>query len=210
MADKFDYKKEYKELYQPKNKPTIIEVPEMNFIMLDGKGDPNGEKYKKVVETLYGVAYTIKMSYKNDKNIEGYFDYVVPPLEGLWWVDGDKFDLKERDNWLWTAMIRQPEFVTEEVLQWAIGALNKKKPELDTSKVRLEKFKEGLCVQSMHIGPYADEPATVLMMQEFMKENNLKDDTGNIRKHHEIYLSDPRKADPLKMKTVLRHPVSTQ
>ncbi|MHC1683825.1 MAG: GyrI-like domain-containing protein [Clostridiaceae bacterium] len=210
MADKFDYKKEYKELYQPKNKPSIIEVPEMNFLMLDGKGDPNGEEYKKVVETLYGVAYTIKMSYKNDKNIEGYFDYVVPPLEGLWWVSGNKFDLKERDNWLWTAMIRQPEFVTEEVLQWAIGALNNKKPEIDTAKVRLEKFKEGLCVQSMHIGPYADEPKTVEMMQNFMEENNLKDDTGNIRKHHEIYLSDPRKADPLKMKTVLRHPVSAQ
>lgn len=208
MADKFDYKKEFKDLYQPKNKPSVVDVPEMNFIMVDGKGDPNGEDYQKAVELLYGLAYTIKMSYKSEKNIEGYFEYVVPPLEGLWWVDEDEFNLRKKDNWLWTSMIRQPEFVTEEVFNWSLESLKKKKPEIATSKAYLGKFKEGQCVQTMHIGPYADEPVTVKMMQDFMEESNLKDETGRIRKHHEIYLSDPRKTIPSKLKTVLRHPVS--
>lgn len=207
MGDKFDFKKEFKDLYNPK-KPMTIEVLEMTFIMVNGSGDPNCEEYKKTVELLYGLAYTIKMSYKGDKKIEGFFEYVVPPLEGLWWYEEGEFDFHKRDNWLWTSMIRQPEFVTDEVFQWAVDSLKKKKPELDTSKARLEKFTEGLCVQTMHIGPYSDEPKTVEMMQNFMKENNLKDDTSNIRKHHEIYLSDPRKALSSKMKTVLRHPVA--
>ncbi len=210
MADKFDYKKEYKELYQPKSKPSIIDVPEMNFIMVDGKGNPNGKEYQKAVELLYGLAYTIKMSYKGDKNIEGYFDFVVPPLEGLWWVEDDRFDLSDKDNWVWTAMIRQPEFVTEEVFQWAIGSLKKKKPELQVANAYLGKFNEGLCVQMMHIGPYADEPETVKIMHDFMKESNLKDETGKVRKHHEIYLSDPRRTTPSKLKTIVRHPVSDE
>lgn len=210
MSDKFDYKKEFKDLYLPKSEARIVDVPEMNFIMVDGKGDPNGEEYQKAVELLYGLAYTIKMSYKGGKNIDGYFEYVVPPLEGLWWVNEDEFNLSQKDNWLWTALIRQPEFVTEEVFHWAIESLKKKKPEIDTSKAYLEKFKEGLCVQAMHIGPYADEPVTVKIMQDFMKENNLKDETGRIRKHHEIYLSDPRKTLPSKLKTVVRHPVSAK
>lgn len=207
---KFDYKKEFKDLYVPKTKPSIIDIPEMNFIKIDGKGDPNGAEYHNAVELLYGLSYTIKMSYKSGKEIEGYFEYVVLPLEGLWWGEGNGFDINKRDTWLWTSMIRQPEFVTEEVFMWALESLKKKKPQLDTSKAALIKFHEGLCVQAMHLGAFADEPKTVLMMQDFMKENNLKDDIGQIRKHHEIYLSDPRKTVPSKLKTVLRHPVSLQ
>ncbi len=208
MDVKVDYKKDFKDLYLPKNKPSIIDVPEMVFIMVDGKGDPNGEEYERAVSLLYGLSFTIKMSYKNNKEIPGYFQYVVPPLEGLWWCEGGGFNFNERDNWRWTSMIRQPEFVTEEIFNWAVEALKKKKPDLDTTKARLEKFKEGLCVQSMHIGPYAKEPETVAMMQDFMKKNNLVDDIGDVRKHHEIYLSDPRKVKGEKLKTVLRHPVS--
>ncbi len=207
---KFDYKKEFKELYVPKTKPSIIDVPEMNFIKVDGKGDPNGQEYHNSVELLYGLSYTIKMSYKSGKDIEGFLEYVVPPLEGLWWCEGNEFDINKRDTWLWTSMIRQPEFVTEEVFMWALESLKKKKPQLDTSKACLIKFNEGLCVQAMHLGAFADEPKTVLMMQDYMKENNLKDDIGKIRKHHEIYLSDPRKTIQSKLKTVLRHPVSSQ
>lgn len=207
---KFDYKKEFKELYVPKTKPSIIDIPEMNFIKVDGKGDPNGGEYHNAVELLYGLSYTIKMSYKGEKHIEGYFEYVVPPLEGLWWGEGSGFDINNRDTWLWTSMIRQPEFVTEEVFNWALESLKKKKPQIDTSKAALVKFNEGLCVQAMHLGAFADEPKTVLMMQDFMKENNLKDDIGAIRKHHEIYLSDPRKTISSKLKTVLRHPVSAE
>jgi hypothetical protein len=207
---KFDYKKEFKNLYVPKIKPSIVDIPEMNFIKIDGKGDPNGIEYHNAVELLYGLSYTIKMSYKSGKDIEGYFEYVVPPLEGLWWGEGNGFDINSRDTWLWTSMIRQPEFVTEEVFQWALESIKKKKPQLDSTKACLTKFNEGLCVQAMHMGPFADEPKTVLMMQDFMGENNLKDDIGRIRKHHEIYLSDPRKTIPSKLKTVLRHPVSPQ
>lgn len=205
--DKLDYKKEYKDLYLPGNKPVVIDVPEMSFIMVDGEGAPESEEYKNAIELLYGLSFTIKMSYKSGKNIEGYFQYVVPPLEGLWWIEGEVFDLKKRSDWLWTSMIRQPEFVTEEVFNWAAESLKRKKPELDIKKAHFRKFTEGLCVQSMHIGPYADEPKTQELMKEFMQENNLKDETGQIRKHHEIYLSDPRRVKPERLKTVLRHPV---
>lgn len=207
---KFDYKKEFKNLYVPKTKPCIIEVPEMKFIKIDGKGDPDGPEYKNAVELVYGLSYTIKMSYKNGKDIEGYFEYVVPPLEGLWWGEGNGFDLNKRDTWLWSSMIRQPEFVTEEVFMWALESLKKKKPQLDISKASLIKFNEGLCVQAMHMGPFSDEHKTLLIMQDFMEANNLKDEVGLIRKHHEIYLSDPRKTIPSKMKTVMRHPVNSQ
>lgn len=208
-VEKFDYKKEFKNLYLPKSSPVIIDVPEMNFIMVDGKGDPQDEEYQNAVELIYGLSFVIKMSYKSEKNIEGYFQYVVPPLEGLWWYEKGEFDFDKRDNWLWTSMIRQPEFVTDEVFQWAVEMLKKKKPEIDISKARLCNFSEGLCVQALHVGPYVDETKTVLRMQDFMTQNNLKDETGQIRRHHEIYLSDPRKASPSKLKTVVRHPVTS-
>lgn len=205
--DKLDYKKEYKDLYLPKNKPATIDVPEMTFIMVDGKGAPESEEYKNSIELLYGLSFTIKMSHKSGHNINGYFEYVVPPLEGLWWIEGEAFDFSMRDKWLWTSMIRQPEFVTEEVFNWAVESLKKKKPSLDVSKAHYKKFTEGLCVQIMHVGPYADEPETLKLMRKFMQEKHLKDETGSIRKHHEIYLSDPRRVQPDKIKTVLRHPV---
>lgn len=206
--DKLDYKKEYKDLYLPKNKPATIDVPEMTFIMVDGKGAPESEEYKNSIELLYGLSFTIKMSHKSGHNINGYFEYVVPPLEGLWWIEGEAFDFSMRDKWLWTSMIRQPEFVTEEVFNWAVESLKKKKPSLDVSKARYKKFTEGLCVQIMHVGPYANEPETLKLMREFMQEKHFKDETGSIRKHHEIYLSDPRRVHPDKIKTVLRHPVT--
>lgn len=223
MADtnkKFDYKKAFKELYQPKAKPTVVEVPEMKFIMIDGEGDPNdkGGAYHTAVEILYGLSYTIKMSKMGEYTPEGYFDYVVPPLEGVWWLnDEGEFEfskLQNKSKFCWTAMIRQPEFVTHEVFEWAIEQLKRKKPHLETSKARLETFEEGLCVQMMHIGPFDDEPKTVAIMDQYMKENNLRDaiedvlPDGKIRRHHEIYMGDPRKVAPEKMKTVLRHPVT--
>ncbi len=208
MPEKLDYKKEYKELYMPKNKPAKIQVPSMNFIMIDGGGDPNGQEYNDAVSAIYGLAFTIKMSKMGKKDIEGYFEYVVPPLEGLWWCDERGFDLFKRDNWKWTSMIRQPEFVTKEVFEWAVSECMIKKPELKVSNARLESFEEGLCVQMMHLGPYSTEPETVNIMKKFMEENGLKDDTWDVRKHHEIYLSDPRKTASEKLKTVLRHPVS--
>lgn len=207
MPDKFDYKKEFKDLYMPKTKPVLIDVPAMNFIMMDGKGDPNGAEYQNVVSTLYALTFTIKMSKMSGKQPEGYFEYVVPPLEGLWWCEGDRFYFDRRDTWLWISMIRQPEFVTQEVFNWAVDECRRKKPDLDISQVRFESFTEGLCVQMMHIGPYADEPNSVELMHKYMAENNLRDVTGLERKHHEIYLSDPRKTAPEKLKTVLRHPV---
>lgn len=217
MTDgKLDYKKEYKDLYMPKAKPSIIDVPPMNFIMIDGTGDPNieGGEYKHAVELLYSLSYSIKMSKMGDNKIDGYFEYVVPPLEGLWWLsDNSQFDFSMKKKFCWTAMIRQPEFVTEEVFKWACSEISKKKPELDTSKARLQLFKEGLCVQIMHIGPFDDEPQTIEKIDAFIKENNYKDaisdiqPDGIIRRHHEIYLSDPRKTELSKMKTVIRHPV---
>lgn len=209
MAAKFDYKKEYKDLYMPKRKPAVIDVPSMNFIMVEGKGDPLNEEYQVAINILYTLAYTIRMSHKGGNQPEGYFEYVVPPLEGLWWISGGNFDMVQRDNWLWTSMIRQPEFVTPEVFSWACDECVRKKPELDVSKARLQTFEEGLCVQMMHIGPYANEPETVETMRAFMAENKIVNETGSIRKHHEIYLSDPRRTAPDNLKTVLRHPVAS-
>ena len=203
----FDFKKEYKDLYMPKSAPMLIDVPPMSFIMLDGRGDPNGEEYQNALGTLYALSYTVKMSKMGGKQPPGYFEYVVPPLEGLWWCDGDAFDLNKRDRWLWTSMIRQPEFVTAEVFAWAKEAAKKKKPEFDYDKARFETFREGLCVQAMHTGPFDDEPATLARMQAFIEQNGLKSAVGAERKHHEIYLSDPRKTAPEKLKTVLRLPV---
>ncbi len=209
--DKLDYKKTYKELYQPKTKPSIIEVPEMIFIAIDGEGNPNScPEYKAAIEVLYGLSYAIKMSKMNGTQPAGYFEYVVPPLEGLWQVDGVDFDgmnVTDKDKFKWISMIRQPEFVTEEVFEQAKLVLKKKKPALDLSKARLMKMTEGLCVQIMHKGSYDDEPASIEQMKHFLDENGYIEDFSEGRFHHEIYLSDPRKCSTDKLKTVIRHPI---
>lgn len=209
--DKLDYKKEYKDLYQPKTKPSVIDVPEMTFIAVKGKGNPNtSAEYKEALEILYGLSYAIKMSKMSGAQPEGYFEYVVPPLEGLWYVDDDTFDglnITDKDKFCWISMIRQPEFVTEQVFETAKAAMKKKKPVVDTSKAELVKIKEGLCVQIMHKGSYDDEPESIKKLKEFAAENGYTEDFSENRYHHEIYLSDPRKCDPEKLKTVIRHPV---
>lgn len=209
--DKLDYKKEYKDLYQPKTKPSVIDVPEMIFIAVDGEGDPNtcGE-YKTALEILYGLSFAIKMSKMNGTQPEGYFEYVVPPLEGLWYADGVNFNglnVTDKSKFKWVSMIRQPEFVTDEVFVAAKTSLQKKKPDLDLSKARLMKFKEDLCVQIMHKGAYDDEPSSIRLMQQFAEENGYAEDFSENRLHHEIYLSDPRRCAPEKLKTVIRHPI---
>ena len=214
-TDKLDYKKAFKDLYLPKSIPTLIDVPPMSFIMINGKGNPNeeGGEYQSAVELVYGLSYAIKMSKMGKYVPEGYFEYVVPPLEGLWWLDDCGMDFSDKDKYFWTSMIRQPEFVTREVFQWACSEVIKKKPNLDVMKARLEIFNEGLCVQMMHIGTYDNEPKTIAQMEDYITSNNLKNaistvrSDGTIRRHHEIYLSDPRKANLEKLKTVLRHPV---
>ena len=205
----FDFKKEYKEFYMPKNKPGIVSVPGMNYIAVRGQGDPNVEdgEYKQAIELLYGIAYTIKMSKKSDHQIEGYFDYVVPPLEGFWWQDGiDGVDYAHKENFQWISVIRLPDFVTREDLGWAVKEAERKK-KTDFSKVEFLTYDEGLCVQCMHIGPYDDEPATVELMHAFMEEQGYVLDINDRRLHHEIYLSDARKVAPEKLKTVIRHPI---
>jgi hypothetical protein len=219
--DKIDFKLLDKELYSPKTEPSVIEVPAMNFIMIDGHGNPNeeGGEYQQSVELLYALTYTIKMGRKmsplsTDKN---FLDYVVPPLEGLWWLeDKNDMDFTQKSKYCWISMIRQPDFITPEVFLQAKEAVKKKKPDLDVTKARLETFTEGLCVQCMHIGPYDREPVTIAKIDAFIQNNGLKYDIGTllpngiIRRHHEIYLGDPRKIAPEKRKTVLRHPVSRQ
>lgn len=186
----------------------LIEVPSMNFIMVDGRGDPNGNPdFQQAVQLLYGLSFTIKMSKKKGKEPEGYYDYVVPPLEGLWWIDGGSFSLEQRDNWLWTLMIRQPEFLENGFFTGVQMEFQKKKPELAVEKARFENFTEGLCVQTMHIGPYATEPETMAKIEDYIRGQGLIDLVSQGGKHHEIYLSDPRKGKPENMKTVLRHPV---
>ncbi|NLP14919.1 MAG: transcriptional regulator [Clostridium sp.] len=209
MSEKaMDYKKEQKDLYMPKDKPALIEVPPMNFLMVDGSGDPNDNpEFQHATELLYGLSYAIKMSKKKGKQPEGFFEYVVPPLEGLWWIDEGSFSFEKRDNWKWTLMIRQPEFVNGETVQWAVDELARKKPELEINKARFEAFEEGLCVQIMHIGPYSTEPETMKKVEAFLLEHGLRDRLASGGKHHEIYLSDPRKSKPESMKTVLRHSV---
>ena len=205
----FDYKKEYKEFYMPKDRPSIVSVPPMNYIAVRGKGDPNQEdgEYKQAIGLLYGIAYTIKMSKKGDHQIEGYFDYVVPPLEGFWWQDGVKgVDYAHKDTFNWISVIRLPDFVTRDDFDWAISEAAKKKKE-DFSKVEFFTYEEGLCVQCMHLGPYDDEPATVEKMHAYMTGQGYELDITSDRLHHEIYLSDARKVAPEKLKTVIRHPV---
>ena len=205
----FDYKKEYKEFYMPKAKPEIITIPKMNYIAVRGRGDPNeeGGEYKEAIGLLYAIAFTIKMSKKGDHKIEGYFDYVVPPLEGFWWQDyTDGIDYSRKEDFNWISVIRLPDFVTEEDFRWAVDEATKKK-KTDFSKVEFLTLEEGLTVQCMHVGSYDDEPATVEMMDRFIEEQGYENDFSEGRLHHEIYLSDARRVAPEKLKTVIRHPI---
>ena len=205
----FDYKKEYKEFYLPKDKPSFVTVPPMNYLAVRGKGDPNAAsgEYKDAIGLLYGIAFTIKMSKKGSRQIEGYFDYVVPPLEGLWHQQGvDGVDYAHKETFEWTSMIRLPEFGTREEFDWAVQeATAKKKQDFSTAEFRT--YDEGLCVQCMHIGPYDTEPETLRQMDAFAAEQGYVPDYMAGRLHHEIYLGDPRRTAPEKLKTVLRHPV---
>lgn len=205
----FDFKKEYKEFYMPPKKPSAVLLPKMNYIAVRGEGDPNDENgdYKKTIPLLYGIAFTIKMSYKGSHKIDGFFEYVVPPLEGLWYQNGsDGMDYSRKQDLHFISMIRLPDFVTEEDFRWAVSEAEKKKKQ-DFSPVEFFTYDEGLCVQCMHIGSYDSEPETVAKMSEYMTENGYAADFSEARLHHEIYLSDPRKCDVSKLKTVIRHPV---
>ena len=205
----FDYKKEYKEFYLPPKTPGIVTVPAMNFLAVRGRGDPNeeGGAYKQALELLYGVAFTIKMSRLGKHRLEGYFDYVVPPLEGLWWQEGTQgVDDSRKAEFRWISLIRLPEFVTEEAFRWALREASEKK-QRDFSQVEFFPWEEGLCVQCMHMGPYDDEPATVAAMEEYARERGYELDFSPGRFHHEIYLSDARRTKPERLKTVIRQPV---
>lgn len=205
----FDFKKEYKEFYLPPAKPGLVEVPAMNFLAVRGQGDPNASdgEYQRAMGLLYGVAFTIKMSKLGDRRIKGYFDYVVPPLEGFWWMkDGGAIDYGRKEDFRWISLIRLPDFVSRADFDWAIGEAGQKKKQ-DFSPVELLSYDEGLCVQCMHIGSYDDEPATLRAMEEFAAQQGYVPDIGPERHHHEIYLSDARKVPPEKRKTVIREPI---
>lgn len=205
----FDYKKEYKEFYMPKKKPSIVEIPKMNYIAVRGKGNPNDEnsEYKESIGLLYAIAFTIKMSYKGTHKIDGYFEYVVPPLEGFWWQENTQgFDYNRKEDMHFISVIRLPDFVTEDDFKWAVDEAAKKKKQ-DFSKVEFLSYDEGICVQCMHIGSYDNEPETVDLMHKYMAENGYELDITDGRLHHEIYLSDPRRCDESKLKTVVRHPI---
>ena len=205
----FDFRKEYREFYMPKDKPEIVHVPKANYIAVSGKGNPNeeGGAYQQAVGVLYAVAYTLKMSYKTDHRIEGFFDYVVPPLEGFWWQDHtDGVDYSDKSTFNWISVIRLPDFITAADFSWAVEAATKKK-KIDCSAAELLTVEEGLCVQIMHIGPFDDEPATVAVMDEYIKANGYVNDITDKRLHHEIYMSDARKVAPEKWRTVIRHPI---
>ena len=205
----FDYKKEYKEFYMPKNKPEIITVPPMNFIAVRGQGNPNDEngEYKQSISLLYAIAFTIKMSKKGNHQIKGYFDYVVPPLEGFWWQDSAiNVDYSNKNSFKWISLIRLPDFVTKADFDWAVSEAERKK-QADFSKAELLTYHEGICVQCMHIGSYDHESATVELMHEFIAQEGYVLDITDKRYHHEIYLSDARRTAPEKLKTVIRHPI---
>ena len=208
----FDFKKEYKEFYLPKKAPQIIEIPEMNYIAVRGSGDPNEEDgaYQQAVGVLYAVAYTLKMSYKGARKIEGFFEYVVPPLEGFWWQEGmEGVDYSDKSSFHWISVIRLPDFVSREDFQWAVEEAGRKK-KLDCSCAEFLTVQEGLCVQIMHMGSYDDEPASVARMDQYLAENGYQNDFSVARLHHEIYLSDPRRTAAEKWKTVIRHPIKTK
>jgi len=209
VAMAFDFKKEYKEFYMPKNKPEIVIVPKANYIAVRGKGDPNDEggAYQQAISVLYAVAYTLKMSYKTDYKIKGFFEYVVPPLEGFWWQENtDGVDYTDKSTFNWISVIRLPDFITKEDFEWAVEtATNKKK--LDCSSAEFMTIEGGVCVQIMHLGAFDDEPATVALMDAYLEQNGYVNDMNAERLHHEIYLSDARKVTPEKWKTVIRHPI---
>ena len=223
----FDFKKEYKEFYMPKNKPEIVKIPSMNYVAVRGKGNPNveGGDYQHAISILYAVAYTLKMSYKTDYKIEGFFEYVVPPLEGFWWqgeqhpVDAEMrtdragrrenikgIDYSNKDTFNWISVIRLPDFITEKDFAWAVQTATKKK-KIDCSPAEFLTIDEGLCVQIMHQGSFDSEPATVALMEDYLKEQGYENDINEQRLHHEIYMSDARKVAPEKWKTVIRHPI---
>ena len=205
----FDFKKEYKEFYLPPAKPVIVIVPKANYIAVRGKGDPNDEggAYQQAIGILYAVAYTLKMSYKTDHRIKGFYDYVVPPLEGFWWQEGiDGVDYSDKSAFCWISVIRLPDFITQADFDWAVENASKKK-KIDCSRAEFLTIDEGLCVQIMHIGPYDNEPASVALMDRFLAENGYENDMTASRLHHEIYLSDARKVAPENWKTVIRHPI---
>ena len=207
----FDFKKEYKEFYMPKNKPEIVSVPAANYIAVRGTGDPNeeGGAYQQAISVLYAVAYTLKMSCKTDYRIAGFYDYVVPPLEGFWWQDNvEGIDYTDKSRFNWISVIRLPDFITRKDFDWAVETAAKKK-KLDCSEAEFLTVDEGLCVQIMHVGPFDDEPETVAVMDRFLAENGFQNDFSNTRLHHEIYLSDARKVPPEKWKTVIRHPIKS-
>lgn len=205
----FDFKKEYREFYMPKNKPEIVDVPKANYIAVRGQGDPNEEDgaYQRAISVLYAIAYTLKMSYKTDYKIEGFYEYVVPPLEGFWRQEAvDGVDYGDKSSFHWISVIRLPDFVTKKDFDWAVGAATEKK-KLDCSSAEYLTIDEGLCVQIMHIGPFDSEPADVELMDQFITENGYVNDLSENRLHHEIYMSDARKVTPEKWKTVIRHPI---
>ena len=205
----FDFKKEYKEFYMAKNKPQIVDIPRTNYIAVRGKGDPNEENgaYQKAISVLYAVAYTLKMSYKTDYRIDGFFEYVVPPLEGFWWQDNiDGVNYSDKSSFNWISVIRLPDFVTEKDFDWAVETAKKKK-KLNCASAEFLTVDEGLCVQIMHIGAFDDEPQTVAVMDKFLEDNGYENDMNDKRLHHEIYMSDTRKVAPEKWKTVIRHPI---
>ena len=205
----FDFKKEYKEFYMPKNKPEIVTVPKANYIAVRGKGNPNeiDGAYQKAISILYAVAYTLKMSYKTEHKIEGFFEYVVPPLEGFWWQDNvDGIDYADKAAFNWISVIRLPEFITQKDFEWAVKTASEKK-KLDCSSAEFLTVDEGLCVQIMHIGAFDDEPQTIALMDEYIAQYGYENDITESRLHHEIYLSDARKVAPEKWKTVIRHPI---
>ncbi|MCB6615921.1 GyrI-like domain-containing protein [Ruminococcus sp. 210702-SL.1.03] len=205
----FDFKKEYKEFYMPKKQPEIVEVPKANYIAVRGTGDPNeeGGAYKQAIGLLYAVAYTLKMSYKTDHKIAGFFEYVVPPLEGFWWHEGvDGINYADKAAFKWISVIRLPDFITRDDFDWAVETASKKK-KLDCSSAEFLTIEEGLCVQIMHIGSFDSEPESVALMDKYLAENGCENDLSESRLHHEIYLSDVRKSAPEKWKTVIRHPI---
>ena len=205
----FDFKKEYKEFYMPKNKPEIVNVPAMNYIAVRGKGDPNEENgsYQKAIGILYAVAYTLKMSYKTNYKIDGFFEYVVPPLEGFWWQDHtDRIDYTDKSSFNWISVIRLPDFITKKDFDWAVETAQKKK-KIDCTSAEFLTLEEGLCVQMMHFGSFDDEPQSVSIINEYIENNGYEKDINEKRLHHEIYLSDARKVPTEKWKTVIRHPI---
>lgn len=205
----FDFKKEYREFYIPKNRPEIVNVPKANYIAVRGTGDPNeeGGAYRQSIAVLYSVAYTLKMSYMTDYRIEGFFDYVVPPLEGFWWQDNaEGFDYNDKSAFNWISVIRLPDFITPKDFEWAVETATRKK-KLDCSSAEFITIEEGLCVQIMHVGPFDNEPATIALMDGYLADNGYANDFSETRLHHEIYMSDVRKVAPEKWKTVIRHPV---